>query len=130
VEAPRAPFLLGETLDRGLAAVGTAWPACRPLLDHPALSGRLRWLELHEAGAGHTRAVLAAWRGRVAAHHGVDISEALLAPVLERSTELAGRLPGKALALLDAAAARAAVASAREVELVHLYLAVQSFPSR
>lgn len=116
-------FLLAQTLDEGRALVGTASrPGCVQLAAS-TLASRLVFVELAVGGPVHARAVLAALAPHLARHHGVAIGDALLDEVTRRAAELPGELPGSAVALLDAAAARAAVAGAGEVELVHLHLA-------
>jgi ATP-dependent Clp protease ATP-binding subunit ClpA len=123
-------FQLTRALDDGRALVGTAPREARARLAASPLGGRLVLVELPESGAVHARAVLAALAPRLAAHHAVTIDEALYDAAIARAGELAGELPGTAVALLDAAAARAAVAGAGAVEIAHLHLAAARLAAR
>ncbi len=123
-------FQLERALDEGRALVGTAGRTARQRLAASPLASRLLLVELPEGGAAHARAVLAALRVRLASHHRVEIGEELLDEIVRRSAELAGELPGSSVALLDAAAARAAVAGAPALDLFHVHLAAARLAER
>ncbi len=126
-EAPHGGLLLVEALDKGAMLIGSTLPAWRPLLSLDPLARRVHPVELAPMSPEQASEALLAQRDRIAAHHGVDIGEPLARVVVERSMSLAGHLPAKAIALADAAAARAALAGAREVEVYHVYLAAAGF---
>jgi ATP-dependent Clp protease ATP-binding subunit ClpA len=67
--------------------------------------------------------VLERLRPALEAHHGIQIDGEVEQAVVERSASMAGSLPGKAVRLLDAAAARASLTGATKVALVDVYLA-------
>lgn len=125
-EAPHGPFLLARALDHGVALVGSTLPDFARTLRAVPLDGRWVLVAAPAAGPGRTLDVLRAVSSRVAEHHGVTIGDHLLEPLLQRAEELPGALPGKAVTLLDAAAGRARLSGAAEVDLIHLHLAVAS----
>lgn len=126
LDAPYGAFLLARALDQGVPLLGSTLPDLAAALRALPLAGRVVPVELAAAGRGRTLDVLRVVSSRVAEHHGVAIGESLLEPLLQRAAELPGCLPGKAVALLDAAAARARLAGAPELELLHVHLAAAS----
>lgn len=62
-------------------------------------------------------------RDTLAVHHRVAIDASEVEAAAERSLSLAGHLPDKAIRLLDAAAARAALLKQSQVTLCDVYLA-------
>jgi ATP-dependent Clp protease ATP-binding subunit ClpA len=62
----------------------------------------------------------------LARHHCLSIDDAVVDAIVEQSRPAAGQQPAKAIALADAACARARVAGSSALELVHVYLAAGS----
>lgn len=119
----RGAALLADALDRGFRGIGTTVPALKERMEVYPLSGRLELVELAEPDVGGCIAVVHQLRASIAEHYGVKIAEDLVEAVVERSIPLAGHLPAKALALLDAAAARATLGRAPVVQLADVYIA-------
>ena len=107
--APLTPWLLAGALDRGARLAATCLPPFLDKLAQGPLARRLDAIELTELAREDTAAVLAHLRDTLAAHHGVAIDAPVVEAAVARSLTLAGRLPDKAITLLDAAAARAAL---------------------
>jgi ATP-dependent Clp protease ATP-binding subunit ClpA len=62
-------------------------------------------------------------RDSIATHHGVQIDAEIEHAVVERALSMEGALPGKAIRLLDSAAARATLSGSAKVSLVDVYVA-------
>lgn len=117
VEAPHGRMLLEAAVARGARIVGTSRAESAAKLGAP-----FHAVPLAELGRAATTRILEELAAGIAAHHGVAIDGAVLARTVERAAGLPGALPGKAVALLDGAAARAALMGEREVGEMHLYL--------
>jgi ATP-dependent Clp protease ATP-binding subunit ClpA len=76
---------------------------------------------------GETEEVLLSARDQIGRHHKVVIDDALIKSAIDASLGLAGRLPTKAIALLDAAAARAVLSNENRVGVYDLYTAASQF---
>ena len=120
---PRGLVLLRDASDRGARLMATSTPEyCKALCAVP-LAPRIETIMLSEfcdVDAGH---VLEAMRDSIAAHHGVTIDADVVNAAVEQSMALPGHLPGKAIALLDAAAARASLTGGAAVTQLDIYLA-------
>jgi ATP-dependent Clp protease ATP-binding subunit ClpA len=127
---PRGPVLLREAMDRGVRLIATTTPEQAPrFLLHP-LESRVEVTQLDELCPGDALRVLEVLRPSIAAHHGVQIDAEIERATVERSASMKGSLPGKAVGLLDAAAARASLAGNAEVSEVDLYLAASRMQVR
>lgn len=122
---PNGPLLLARFLDEGGRAVGTLLPRYAGLLRHQPLARRLHLVALAELTERETVRVLEALRDRLAAHHGLAIEKACTAACVKAARSLAGRLPAKAIALLDAAASRAALAGKPAIPLDDIYFTAE-----
>jgi ATP-dependent Clp protease ATP-binding subunit ClpA len=117
------PWLLAGALDRGARLAATCLPAFVEKLGQGPMGRRMDMIEATELAREDAVAALALLRPTLAAHHRVEIEVAVVEAAVERSLSLAGGLPDKAITLLDAAAARAALLKQREVRLCDVYLA-------
>lgn len=118
---PRGHLLLGQALDRGARLIGTTLPAYLSRFEIAPLTRRLQVTELTEMSLTDTRQVLCELRVRIAEHHHINISEALLNTIVETALPLTGHFPAKAISLLDAAASRAVLAGESELSSFYLY---------
>jgi ATP-dependent Clp protease ATP-binding subunit ClpA len=123
LSTPRAPALLRDALDGGARLVATSAPDRRTQFDTPPLGIRLEIVELRELGVEDACRVLESMRASLTAHHGVAIGAEVERAAVERALSMNGFLPGKAVGLLDAAAARARLTGSAEVTLMDVYLA-------
>jgi ATP-dependent Clp protease ATP-binding subunit ClpA len=123
IAVPRGPVLLREALDRGVRLVATTLTGHAPRFAFPPLASRLETVKLSELCAPDTCRVLEALRPAITAHHGVQIDAEVEHAVVERSRSMEGLLPGKAVGLLDAAAAHARLTGSAAVTLMNVYLA-------
>jgi hypothetical protein len=123
INVPRSLVLLREALDQGVRLIATSAPEHDRRFNFPPLASRLEIVRISELCPAATRCVLEALRPSIAKHHGVQIDAELEHGVVERSLSLAGSLPGKAVRLLDAAAARASLTGSTKVSLIDVYLA-------
>jgi ATP-dependent Clp protease ATP-binding subunit ClpA len=118
--APRGALLLVRALDRGARLVGTALTGFVSALEREPLARRLQVVELAEMSLSEAEKVILSLKDSIALHHNVEIVDEMAQAAIDESLRLAGRLPAKAIALLDAASARARLA--KEVELSSYYL--------
>ncbi len=119
------PLLLANALDRGIALAGLILPRYqRFFLDAP-LRRRVHVITLDEPPYETAVAMAAAHAPAIAAHHGVTIDSHLAHAATAAAEPLPGALPGKAITLLDAAAARAAVKGVAVVGLEDIYFAAR-----
>jgi ATP-dependent Clp protease ATP-binding subunit ClpB len=121
--APLTTWLLAGALDRGARLAATCLPPFFEKLDQGPLARRIDTIEVTELAREDATAVLGHLRETLAAHHGVAIDAPVVEAAVARSLTLAGHLPGKAIALVDAAAARAALTKQSAVSLCDVYLA-------
>lgn len=124
IGVPRGVALLRDALDLGVRLIATSIPehACR--LDVHPLASRLETVRLRELCASDTRRVLEVLCPMIAGHHGVgQIGAEVISATVERSLPMEHLFPGKAVRLLDAAAARASLIGAATVTLLDVYLA-------
>jgi ATP-dependent Clp protease ATP-binding subunit ClpA len=122
IGAPRGPVLLREALDQGARLIATSAPDHEQRFEIPPLESRLEIVRLKELCASDTRRVLELLRPSIAAHHRVEIDAEVEQAAVERSLSMDGLLPGKAVKLLDAAAARASLAGSAKVALIDVYV--------
>jgi ATP-dependent Clp protease ATP-binding subunit ClpA len=120
---PRSLVLLREALDHGVRMIATSVPehACR--FTAHSLGSRLDAVQLKQLCASDTRCILEALQPSIAAHHRVEIAAEIEHAAVERSLPMEGFLPGKAVRLLDAAAARASLVQSSAVTLMDVYIA-------
>jgi ATP-dependent Clp protease ATP-binding subunit ClpA len=121
--APRGLVLLRDALDHGVRMIATTVPehVCRFTM-HP-LESRLEAVQLKELCASDTRRILEQLRPSIASHHRVEITAEIEHVAVERSLAMDGSLPGKAVKLLDASAARANLVQSGSVTLTDVYIA-------
>jgi ATP-dependent Clp protease ATP-binding subunit ClpA len=124
---PRGHLLLGQALDRGARLIGTTLPGSLSRFKIEPLSRRVHVAELSEMGLSETGDVLRTLRDRIAGHHQIKINDTLMEAVIETALPLEGHFPAKAIALLDAAAARAVLAREDELSLFDVYNAGARF---
>ena len=121
--APLTPWLLAGALDRGARLAATCLPPFVDKLRQGPLGRRLDLIEIAELAREDAAVVLGHLRETLAAHHGVAIDAPVAEAAVARSLTLAGALPDKAITLLDAAAARAALCKQKAVTECDVYLA-------
>jgi hypothetical protein len=103
------PMLLANALDNGARIIGSALPGDLDRRDLPSLSRRLNVVELPELSPGETVCVLQTVGPRLARGHGIEIADSCIGACVRAALQVQGRLPAKAIALLDDAIARAAL---------------------
>jgi ATP-dependent Clp protease ATP-binding subunit ClpA len=64
----------------------------------------------------------------IAGHHRVEIAADVEHEAVERARAMEGALPGKAVKLLDAAAARASLSGSSVISLMDIYIAASRMP--
>jgi len=117
------PGAVAHAIDRGARLVGTALPGLLPRLEHPPLARRLRPLLIFPLSDAEAAAAVRLALPSLSAHHGVSCDSDLAGLLVELSRPGVGHQPAKAIALADAACARARMAGASGVAAVHAYLA-------
>lgn len=119
---PRGAVLLREALDQGVRMIAAAAPDHERRFAAYPLASRLESIRLNELCASDTRRVLEEMRPFLSTHHGVEIDAEVEHAVVERSRSMDGSFPGKAVMLLDVAAARASLNDNPRVTLLDLYV--------
>jgi ATP-dependent Clp protease ATP-binding subunit ClpA len=122
IGVPRSHVLLREALDDGVRLIATSVPDQEQRFAAHPLASRLEAVRLNELCASDTRRILEELRPSIANHHRVEIDAEVEYAAVERSLSMDGSLPGKAVKLLDVAAARASLTGAAKVSLVDLYV--------
>lgn len=117
----RGMLLLTQAIDGGLAVVGTLLPDGLERLQFAPLARRLHVVNLQELNPRSTLELLQTAAERLTAFHELEIPGECLPACVRISEPLAGVLPAKALAVLDAAAATAALGGAQVLGLDDLY---------
>jgi ATP-dependent Clp protease ATP-binding subunit ClpA len=120
---PRSLVLLRKALDHGVRMIATTVTehACR-FIAYP-LASRLETVQLKELCSSDAHRILDHLLQSISAHHRVEIAADVVLAAVERSRALEGSLPGKAVMLLDAAAARASLVGSSAVTLMDVYIA-------
>jgi ATP-dependent Clp protease ATP-binding subunit ClpA len=121
--APLTPWLLAGALDRGAHLAATSLAGFVEKLGAGPLARRMDLIDVRELAREDAAAVLGHLRETLAAHHRVAIDAPVVEAAVARSVTLVGRQPDKAITLLDAAAARAALMRQPAVTLCDVYLA-------
>lgn len=104
--------LIAEALDAGGRMVLTMLPQHQQAFSAEQLNRRLDFIRLAEPHPALSVRMLAALRPTISAHHRVEILESCLGLCVREASSLPGLLPAKAIKLLDAAAAHAALGGA------------------
>jgi len=125
-EVPHGSALLTHALDNGLRLVGTTLPGMEHAIVRGPLGRRVQVVTLAEPTAAETAEALRLLRPRIAAHHGVEIDESLLAVTVKAARPLHGCMPARAVLVLDEAASRAALCGAQEVSPDDILCAARS----
>jgi len=123
IGVPRGPVLLRDALDHGVRMIAACARDHESRFSVVPLASRLAVVQLNELGPADTRRVLENLRTEIATHHSVRIAMDIEQAVVARSLSMDGFLPGKAVSLMDAAAARASLAGNAAVDLTDVYLA-------
>lgn len=127
-ETSYGALLLARALECGARLLGSTEPAhLSRLVDCAPLARHVQVISLREITREETRHVVRALLPSIARHHGVHLDESCVATAVERASTLAGRFPAKAIALIDAAAARAHLSGAPVVDAADVYLAACGF---
>jgi hypothetical protein len=116
------PVLLREALDSGVRLIATSSMDHLGQFDIHPLASRLEIVQLSELCSGDACRVVEALSPSIAAHHTVRIDGEVERAVVERCLSMEGLLPGKAVRLLDAAAARARLTGSEAVTLMDVYV--------
>jgi ATP-dependent Clp protease ATP-binding subunit ClpA len=125
---PRGLVLLREALDHGVRMIATTAPEHVSRFNAHPLGSRLEAVRLKELCASDTRRILEQLRPSIASHHRVEIAADVEHEAVERARAMEGALPGKAVKLLDAAAARASLSGSSVVSLMDIYIAASRMP--
>lgn len=123
INVPRGALLLEQALDNGAKLLATTLPGYVSRFMVGALARRAQVIELNEMTVSDTEAVLLGLRERLEKHHRVCIDEAVARAAVEIAGPLEGRFPAQAIALLDKAAARAALTGATVLSEYDIFLA-------
>jgi len=123
IGVPRGLVLLREALDHGVRFIATSAADQEQRFVERPLGSRLEIVRLNGLCASDTRSVLEGLRPSLATHHGIEIDAKVEHAVVERALSMEGFLPGKAVKLMDAAAACASLTGCGKVTLIDVYIA-------
>ncbi|NIA13575.1 MAG: hypothetical protein GWP08_05795 [Nitrospiraceae bacterium] len=124
-ETPHGPMLLIRALDNGVRLAGTAAPTYLPRFHAEPLGRRVHTIELEEMEPEETLGVLLNLREALGAHHRVEIDDSIARATVAAAGPLEGNYPAKAVTLLDAAAAKAALGGTHVIGLDDVYYAAK-----
>lgn len=120
---PHGPALLVQSLDSGARLIGTTLPWHVPALKAPPLARRLHPVELPEPEPADAVAILSLLRDRIAGHHRLEIDDTCVRLCVTLAQPLEDHFPAKAIALLDAAAARVSLSGGSVLGADDVYFA-------
>ncbi len=123
IGVPRCSAILSDALDRGVRLIATAAPEHEYRFAVPPLASRFEIVRLRELCASDSLQVLQSLRPSVATHHRVRIDAEVERAVVDRALSLPGAFPGKAVRLIDAAAARARLNHCESVLVIDVLMA-------
>ncbi len=118
-------LLLSNYLDKGRPLLGTMLPDHLHKLRRQCLLRRVEVTPLPELSADQVVRVISTLRPKIAEHYQIEIDDSCLLAAVRAAKPLAGTFPAKAIALLDAAAARSALAQAKVLAADDLYAAAE-----
>ena len=124
---PHGLLLLANFLDTGHSLIGTTWPAYVDGFQRRPIARRMQLVDLEELSPTQAAAVLERWRRPIASHHGIEIGLSCINQCVKAARPLAGCYPAKAIALLDAAAARASLTAVAALSPDDIYAAAANF---
>jgi hypothetical protein len=130
LEAPHGAWQISQALEQGARLIGTTLPGFWEPLQVPPLASRLHRIDLSELPLAATSDVLTGHLTRIAGHHRVSVSGSMIDAAVDAACAIDGPLPAKALALLDRAAAWAALAGRPAVTLGDLHGAIGAMRGR
>jgi ATP-dependent Clp protease ATP-binding subunit ClpA len=119
----RSLVLLREALDDGVRMIACSTASHEQRFAIHPLGSRLEVVRLTELCASDTCRVLEVLRPSISTHHGLEIDADVERAAVERAVPMEGSMPGKAVKLLDAAAARASLTGAARVTEMDVYIA-------
>jgi ATP-dependent Clp protease ATP-binding subunit ClpA len=129
VGVTRGLVLLREALDQGARLIATALPDHERRFASNPLAPRLELIRLSELCASDTCRILEEMSPALSAYHGVEIDAEVEHATVERSISMEGSLPGKAIQLLDLAAARASLTGNAKMTLMDVYVTASRMSS-
>jgi ATP-dependent Clp protease ATP-binding subunit ClpA len=119
---PRGHVLLRDALDQGARLIATALPDQERRFVANPLAPKLELIRLNELCASDTCRILEEISPALSAFHRVEIDPEVEHVAVERSISMDGSLPGKAIQLLDLAAARASLTGNTKLTLMDVYV--------
>jgi len=125
LETPRGVCLLGRYLDTGRRIIAATGPAGVRHFAQGPLRRRIQLVRIDEMSPEQTLGVLEAHLSALCEHHRVEIAPACLTACLRATARIDGRLPAKALSVLDSAAARSCLSGGKVVGPDDIYFAAE-----
>jgi len=118
---------LGRAVDAGGRLVGTTLPSFLPLFEVAPFWRHVHVVRLDALSPAEARDVVRAALPALSVHHQVQIDDAAVATAVDCARTLSGHLPATALALIDAACARARLSGVATVDPSIVYVAACGF---
>lgn len=124
---PHSVLLMTQILDKGGKLIGTTLPQYLPVFQTSPLARRVQVVELSELSSSQSKVVLRSLRDQIVSHYGLEIDDSCVHTCVKAAEDLAGFFPAKAIALLDAAVAGAALLGSKVVGPDDIYFTAQKF---
>ena len=124
---PQGNLILVQFLDKGGTLIGTTLPQYLPAFQTSPLARRVQVIDLPEMTPTQTEPVLTAMCEQIISYYHVEINDFCISACIRAAQQLAGYFPAKAIALLDAAVARAVKAGAKIIGPDDIYFTAQRF---
>ncbi|MCX6538600.1 MAG: hypothetical protein NT151_06680 [Acidobacteria bacterium] len=118
---------LARAVEGGARIVATVAASSLAMFDDSPLARHLHGVPVAALSVDDTCDVVRAALPCISAHHRVRAVDEHVRPLVERAATLAGHLPATALALADAACARARIDGRDELDIAHVYIAACAF---
>ena len=118
---------LARAVEGGARIVATLAASSLAMFDDSPIARHLHGVPVAALSVDDACDVVRAELPRISSHHGVRAAAEHVRPLVERAATLAGHLPATALALADAACARARIDGRDELDIAHVYIAACTF---
>jgi hypothetical protein len=118
---------LARAVEGGARIVATLSAPSLAMFDDSPLARHLHHIPAAALSVDDACDVVRAVLPCISAHHRVRVADDHVRPLVERAATLAGHLPATALALADAACARARIDGRDELDIAHVYIAACTF---
>jgi len=119
---------IARAVENGARIVATLAATSRKVFDGSPVARHLHEVPVAPLSVDDSCDALRAALPGLVTHHRVRVADEYVRPLVERAATLGGPLPAMALALADAACARARIDGCDDMDIAHVYIAAASLP--